>query len=132
MWKSGDVPAALQKEKDRSQPMPLENGQMIPQFFGRTPHAQALDKIAQMRRDMNHIQLALQALERRAKANTPGAQMRSEFTLLYNWCVSLMESLFAMTWATYDKAMAEKVIKDFESKFKIFTSIKSVTLTGRQ
>ena len=31
--------------------MPLENGQMIAQFFGRTPHAQAVDKIAQMRRE---------------------------------------------------------------------------------
>lgn len=112
--------------------MPLENGQMIAQFFGRTPHAQAVDKIAQMRRDLNHIKHALTALERRINANTPGDQMRSEFTLLYNWCVSLMESLFAMTWASYDKSKAEKVIKDFENKFKSFTSTRTLVLTGRR
>jgi|SRR5678815_913076 hypothetical protein len=112
--------------------MPLENGQMIAQFFGRTPHAQAVEKIAQMRRDLSHIQHALNALERRLKANTPGDQMSSEFTLLYNWCVSLMESLFAMTWASYDKAKVDKVIKDFENKFKTFTSTRTMVLTGRQ
>ena|SRR5215510_2091812 len=111
--------------------MPLENGQMIAQFVGSTPHAQTVDKIAQMRRDLNHIQHALHALERRVKANTPGDQMTSEFTLLYNWCVSLMESLFAMTWASYDKARTEKVIKDFENKFKSFTSTRTMVLTGR-
>ena len=112
--------------------MPLENGHMIAQFFGRTPHAQAVEKIAQMRRDLNHIQHALNALERRVKTNTPGVQLVSEFTLLYNWCVSLMESLFAMTWATYDKAKTEKVIKDFENKFKAFTSTRTMVLSGRQ
>jgi hypothetical protein len=111
--------------------MPLEHGQMIAQFFGRTPHDQAVEKIAQMRRDLNHIQHALRALEHKLKANTPGNQMDSEFTLLYNWCVSLMESLFAMTWATYDKAQAEKVIKDFGNKFKTFTTTRTMVLTGR-
>ena len=56
----------------------------------------------------------------------------SEFTLLYNWCVSLMESLFAMTWATYDKDKVDKVIKDFENKFKTFTSTRTMVLSGRQ
>ena len=112
--------------------MPLENGHMIAQFFGRTPHAQAVEKIAQMRRDLNHIQQALHALERRIQTNTRSDQMGAEFTLLYNWCVSLMESLFAMTWATYDKARVEKVIKDFENKFKGFTSNRTMVLTGRK
>ena len=112
--------------------MPLEDGQMIATFYGSSPHAQAVDKIAQMRRDLNHIQNALRALERRVTANTPGDQMVSEFTLLYNWCVSLMESLFAMTWAAYDKARAEKVIKDFENKFKNFTSTRTTVLNGRR
>jgi hypothetical protein len=112
--------------------MPLENGHMIAQFFGSTPHAQAVDKIAQMRRDLNHIERALHAVEHRIKANTPGDQMRSEFTLLYNWCVSLMESLFAITWAAYDKDRAEKVIRDFENKFKTFTSMRTMVLTGRR
>jgi hypothetical protein len=112
--------------------MPLENGHMAPQFFGTTAHAQAVDKIAQMRRDLGHIQLALHAVERRIRANTPGAQMTPEFTLLYNWCVSLMESLFAMTWASYDKTRVEKVIKDFENKFKTFTVSRTIMLTGRR
>lgn len=90
-------------------------GEQIAQFFGRTPHEQALDKVAQMRRDLNHIQHALNALERRMRANTPSDQLSSEFTLLYNWSVSLMESLFAMTWAAYDKARVERVIKDFDT-----------------
>ena len=85
-----------------------------------------------MRRDLNHIQHALNALERRVKTNTPGVQLVSEFTLLYNWCVSLMESLFAMTWATYDKDKVDKVIKDFENKFKTFTSTRTMVLSGRQ
>lgn len=112
--------------------MPLDNGQMIAQFVGRTPHAQAVDKIAQMHRDLSHIQRALHVLGHRVKANNPGDQMRSEFTLLYNWCVSLMESLFALTWAAYDKDLADKVIKDFENKFKAFTSIRTIVLTPRQ
>lgn len=112
--------------------MPLENGKMIATFYGSTPHSQAVDKIAQMRRDMAHIQKALQAVERRVLTNTPGVQMRSEFTLLYNWCISLMESQFALTWAAYDKTMAEKVIKDFENKFKTFTSNRTLVLGGRR
>ncbi len=112
--------------------MPLEDGQMIAQFFGNTPHAQAVDKIFQMHRDLNHIQRALHALEHRVELNTPSGQMASEFTLLYNWCVSLMESLFALTWAAYDKARAEKDIKDFENKFKAFTTTRTTVLTGRQ
>ena len=112
--------------------MPLENGHMIAQFFGKTPHAQAVDKIAQMRRDLNHIQHALHALELRVKTHTPGDQMRPEFTLLYNWSVSLMESLFAMTWAAYDKDRVDKVIKDFENKFKTFTSTRTMVLTGHR
>jgi len=105
---------------------------MIAEFYGNTPHAQAVDKIYQMHRDLNHIQRALRVLEHRVKANTPGNHLASEFTLLYNWCVSLMESLFAMTWATYDKAQVEKVIKDFENKFKGFTSNRTMVLTGRK
>jgi hypothetical protein len=112
--------------------MPLENGRMIAQFYGGTPHAQALDKVAQMRRDLNHIQNALHGVERRIRANAPGDQMVSEFTLLYNWSVSLMESLFALTWAAYDKDRAEKVIRDFGSKFKDFTSMRTMVLTGRR
>lgn len=112
--------------------MPLENGKMIANFYGRSPHLQAVDKIAQMRRDMTHIHRALHAVERRVLAQTPGAQMRAEFTLLYNWCVSLMESQFALTWAAYDKTMAEKVIKDFENKFKTFTSDRTLVLGGRR
>lgn len=112
--------------------MPLENGKMIANFYGRSPQQQAVDKIAQMRRDMTHIQRALQAVERRVLAQTPGVQMRAEFTVLYNWCVSLMESQFALTWAAYDKAMAEKVIKDFENKFKTFTSERTLMLSGRR
>jgi hypothetical protein len=108
--------------------MPLENGHMIANFAGRDPHTQTVDKIAQMHRDLNHILRALQTLERRVKAKTPGDQMRSEFTLLYNWCVSLMESLFAMTWATYDKDKTEKVIKDFENKFKTFTATRTIVI----
>ncbi len=34
--------------------MPLESGQMIARFYGSTPHAQLIDKVAQMRRDLNH------------------------------------------------------------------------------
>lgn len=112
--------------------MPLENGKMIAQFYGGTPHAQALDKIAQMRRDLNHIQNALHGVERRIRANAPGDQMVSEFTLLYNWSVSLMESLFAMTWVAYDKARVEKVIRDFENKFKNFTTTRTLVLSGRR
>ena len=112
--------------------MPLESGQMIAKFYGRTPHAQLIDKVAQMRRDLNHIQHALFSLESRIKANASGDQMVSEFTLLYNWSVSLMESLFAMTWAAYDKARVEKVIRDFENKFKNFTTTRTLVLSGRR
>lgn len=111
--------------------MPLEDGKMVATFAGQTPRGQAIDKIEQMRRDLTHIQHALHTIDRRVQANTPGSQMTAEFTLLYNWCVSLMESLFAMTWATYDKARADKVIKDFENKFKNFTSFRTVVLTRR-
>lgn len=50
------------------------------------------------------------------------AQMRSEFTPLYNWCVGLMERHFALTGTAYGKAMAEKAIKDLEKKTALMRS----------
>jgi hypothetical protein len=105
-----DAPA-LPRRKGTNAAMPLENGQMIAKFYGRAPHAQAVDKIAQMRRDLSHIQRAVHSLEHRIKASATGDQMRSEFTILYKWCVSLMESLFALTWAAYDKNRAKRSSK---------------------
>lgn len=46
--------------------MHLEHGEMVAQFVGWTPHAQAIEKIAQMCRDLNHIQNALNGVERAA------------------------------------------------------------------
>jgi hypothetical protein len=112
--------------------MPLQqNGEMHARFFGATPHAQLVDKIAQMRRDLMHIQHALNGIDHRVRANASGADMKSDFSLLYNWYLSAMESLFAMTWAAFDHNKVNEIIRDFDSKFRHFTSVRTIMPSGR-
>jgi hypothetical protein len=112
--------------------MPLQsNGQMSADFFGSSPREQLKDKIGQMRRDMMHMQRALNVIEGKVRANTSAADMGSDFTLFYYWFLSAAESLFAMTWAAYDSGKVKAVIQDFQNKFSTFTTARSITLTRR-
>ena len=130
--------------------MPLTTDGMQPEFYGANAHQQLLDKIAQLRRDMNHIQIALHAIEgpvRRDQAVHhlkpqfvgPTAQLggdkmipaevsesvRQRLSDLHNWCLSALESYYSIVWIAFGDAMVKKVIQDFETKFKHFTSVRS-------
>src|SRR5581483_6914839 len=105
--------------------MPLQNGEMHARFFGATPREQLVDKVAQMRRDLMHIQNALNVIDHRIKANASSDAMNADFSLLYNWYLSAMESLFSMTWAAFNRHKVNAVIKDFDAKFKNFTTVRS-------
>ncbi len=111
--------------------MPLQNGEMHPRFFGMDPRAQLADKIAQMRSDLMHIQNGLHLIERRVRSNATGKDMRAEFSNLHNWYLSAVESYYAMVWAAFDHMKVNEVIRDFENKFKHFTSIRSISPASR-
>jgi len=114
-----------------------------------------LDKVAQLRRDMVHIQTALHAIEaavRRDQAVHPlkpqfvggtakpggdyvipeevSESIRQRLSDLHNWCLSAMESYYSICWLTFGTDMVKKVIQDFETKFKWFTSARSWTTRG--
>ena len=113
--------------------MPLQtNGEMHPRFFGNTPHEQLIDKIAQMRTDLRHIHNALERIDRKARANAPAAALKPEFSILHDWYLSALESFFAMTWAAFDHQIVKLAVRDFENKFKHFTSERTIVAAGRQ
>ena len=132
--------------------MPLSTDGMHARFFGANAHQQLLDKIAQARRDMQHIQTALQAIEgtvRRDQSVHPvkpqfagdtalrggdrtipaetAESIRQRLSDLHNWCLSLLESYYSMVWIAFGDDMVNKVIRDMETKFSSFTSRRSFT-----
>src|SRR5690348_5003033 len=112
--------------------MPLQgNGQMSANFYGGAPREQLKDKIGQLRRDMMHIERALAVIEHKVRSNVSADDMKPDYTLLYFWFLSAAESLFAMTWAAFDRDKVKAVIQDFQNKFSTFTSARAVFLSGR-
>ena len=81
---------------------------------------------------MMHMQRALAVIEARVRANASGDSMKADFTLLYFWFLSAAESLFAMTWAAFDRDKVKAVIQDFQTKFSTFTSARAIFLGGRR
>jgi hypothetical protein len=134
--------------------MPATPNGMQADFFGANAYQQLLDKIEQLRRDMRHIQMALQPIEAQARRNqlthpvkpnfvpSPGGMsaqlgdsnlpadvaeaMRPAFSNLHNWCLSAVESYYAMCWAAFGNEKTRQAIQDFETKFKNFTSGRSI------
>ena len=80
---------------------------------------------------MMHMQHALSVIEGRIRANASAGDMKSDFTILYFWFLSAAESLFAMTWAAFDRDKVKTVIQDFQNKFSTFTTSRTLFLTGR-
>jgi hypothetical protein len=97
---------------------------MLVTYHGSSPTEWRLDKIAQMRRDMHHIQMALSALEGRIRANTDSETIRPQYSTLHNWVLSELESYYGLIWAAFDRDMTDAVIKDMNDKFRWFTSAK--------
>ena len=111
--------------------MPLQNGEMHARFFGATPHEQLADKINQMRSDLVHIQRALNGIDGLVRRKAPANAMKSEFGILHDWYLSALESFFAMVWAGFERDKANEVIRDFERKFRDFTSARTIQPSGR-
>ncbi len=77
------------------------------------------------------MQRALTVIEGKVRANASAADMKPDFTLFYFWFLSAAESLFAMTWAAFDRDKVKAVIQDFQNKFSTFTTTRAIVLTGR-
>jgi hypothetical protein len=124
--------------------MPLTKDGMRTKFYGDTPHKQILEKIDQLRRDMTHIQMALQAIEGPVRGdqafhpNQVGAtplppdvaqSLKPRLSDLHNWCLSALESYYSIVWVASGTDMVDRVMQDFGTKFKNFT--KSVSYTDQ-
>jgi hypothetical protein len=93
------------------------DGTVFSMLQGATPREQTLNKIAEMRRELARIQTVLGHLEGQVRVNAPAAAMKPQFSAMFNWYVSAMESFFAMTNAMFGRSMKDQTIDDFNRRF---------------
>lgn len=82
------------------------------------PHKELQNKIAEMRKELRHIERTLNMLDAQARVRTPFDMMKPTFSTLYNWNLSLTESWLAMIYSAFGRDKMDEVMKDFAWRFK--------------
>ena len=112
--------------------MPLnKNGLVINEVRGKTPQAMLQNEIQEMRRELRRMESILMTLEMQARSagNFPSnpdgqgapalhAAMQQQFSSLFNWYLSAMESFVSMSWVVFGKAKTRDVVLDFMRRFQ--------------
>ena len=76
-----------------------------------------MNKIVEMREELRQISSRLSMIEGQVRTKTDPTLMNQNFSALFNWHLSLMESFYALTWALYGSAKKMETIKDFQRRF---------------
>ena len=98
--------------------MPLnKDGSVSTILHGSTKEVQAGYKMEEMREELRQIGNRLSMLEGQVRTKTDPALMQPNFSALFNWHLSLMESFYALVWIFYGTAKKDETIQDFQRRF---------------
>ena len=86
-------------------------------LHGSTRKDQALYKIEEMRTELREISNRLNMIEGQLRRNTNPSLMSPNFSKLFWWHLSLMESYYAMVSALFGLDKMEETIRDFQGRF---------------
>ena len=104
--------------------MPLEKDGSISLAYSGLPMNQALPlEIQEMRKELRQIERALTILEGQARAKVHPSAMKPQFSALFNWHLSVMESFLSMTSIAFndtDKDFTTSVARDYVRRFSMF------------
>ena len=105
--------------------MPIERDGTISLAYSGLPMHQALPmEIQEMRKELRHMERVLNIIEGQARAKVPGSAMRPQFSALYNWNLSAMESFFAMISIAFenDNNFSREIARDYVKRFSMLTA----------
>jgi hypothetical protein len=95
-----------------------KDGTVEYELTGKDLYDKLHNKIEEMRSELRHMERALGVLDAQVRANAPVYAMRPQFSTLYWWYVSAMESYIAMSWGAFGKDKTREVILDFANRFR--------------
>jgi hypothetical protein len=106
--------------------MPIEKSGSISLAYSGLPMHQALPmEIQEMRKELRHMERVLNIIEGQARAKVPAAAMKPQFSALYNWNLSVMESFFAMISIAFndlDPNLSTEIARDYVKRFSMLTA----------
>jgi hypothetical protein len=94
-----------------------KDGTVFTSLNGSTPEDRALGKIREMHEELRQIASRVAMIEGQMRSKTDPALTNQNFSTLFWWLVSLMESFYGLTWAVHGNAKMKETIKDFQSRF---------------
>ncbi len=101
--------------------MPLmKDGSVFYELRGRDPHDAIYNKCQEMRRELRHLEQVIARIEGQARAKAPFDSMNPNFSAMFNWYLSALESFFAITVASAGPAKTREAIADFTRRFAKF------------
>ena len=104
--------------------MPLEKDGSISLAYSGLPMNEALPlEIQEMRTELRQLDRILNLLEAQARAKVHPSAMKPQFSALFNWHLSVMESFLSMTSIAFDdtdKDFTNSVARDYVRRFSMF------------